>query len=171
MQRNSSTAITELNLPVIEAASQEGKSQPLSGSASTSVTNEKVHPGTGEDSKGAAQQFSMDDGLPPVPAKVVDKILSGPANTQRSPRPGQLAAVLWCVCQCDGEQVSLKDHPAYQTIIICEARRCGGGGWQGYDRMFRQQAALSPGLDWSQVNSSLFAVTFLAQQNGRGKTC
>ena len=112
MQRNPSTAITELNLPVIEAASQEGKSQPLSGSASTSVTNEKVPPGTGEDSKGAAQQFSMDDGLPPVPAKVVDKILSGPANTQRSPRPVQLAAVLWCVCQCDGEQVSLKDHPA-----------------------------------------------------------
>lgn len=109
MQRNSSTAITELNLPVIEAASQEGKSQPLSGSASTSVTNEKVPPGTGEDSKGAAQQFSMDDGLPLVPAKVVDKILSGPANM---PRPAQLAAVLWCVCQCDGEQVFLKDHPA-----------------------------------------------------------
>lgn len=37
--------------------------------------------------------------------------------------------------------------------------------------MFRQQAASSPGLDWSQLNSSLFAVTFLAQQNGRGKTC
>ena len=37
--------------------------------------------------------------------------------------------------------------------------------------MFRQQAGLSPGLDWSQLNSSLFAVTFLAQQNGRGKTC
>ena len=72
-----STAITKLNLPVIEAASQEGKSQPLSGSASTSVTNERVPKGTGEDSKGAAQQFSMGDGLPPVPAKVVDKILSG----------------------------------------------------------------------------------------------
>ena len=47
---------------------------------------------------------------------------------------------------------------AYQTITR-EARRCGGGGWQGYDRMFRQQAALSSGLDWSQLNSSFFAVT------------
>ena len=59
---------------------------------------------------------------------------------------------------------------AYQTIIIRKARRCGGGGWQGYDRMFRQQAVSSPGVDWSQLNSSLFAVTFLALQNGRGKT-
>ena len=86
-----STAITELNLPVIEAASQEAKSQLLSGSASTLVINKTVPPGTGEDSKAAVQQFSMGDGL--------------------------------------------------------------------------------PGSDWSQPNSSLFAVTFLAQQNGRGKTC
>jgi len=49
---------------------------------------------------------------------------------------------------------------AYQTIIIREARQCGGGGWQGYDRMFRQQAALSPGLDWSQLNSSLLLSHF-----------
>ena len=33
---------------------------------------------------------------------------------------------------------------AYQTMVVREARRCGGHGWQSYDAMFRQQAAISP---------------------------
>lgn len=61
--------------------------------------------------------------------------------------------------------------PAYQTIIIWEARRCGGGGWQGCDRMFLQQTISSLGVDWLQLNSSLFVVTFLAQQNSRSEAC
>ncbi len=60
---------------------------------------------------------------------------------------------------------------AYQTMIVREAHRCGGLGWQAYDTMFRQQAAHSPGTDWSQLNNTLYYVTFLAQQNGRGNTC
>ena len=65
----------------------------------------------------------------------------------------------------------IREMMAYQTTIIREARRCGGAGWQGYDNMFRQHAANLPSIDWSKVNNSLFAVTFMAQQNGRGKTC
>ena len=60
---------------------------------------------------------------------------------------------------------------AYQTIMIREARRLGGGGWQGYDNMFRQLAATVASTDWGQLNSTLYTVTFMAQQNGRGKTC
>ena len=60
---------------------------------------------------------------------------------------------------------------AYQTLMIREARRSGGGGWQGYDSMFRHLAATMPSTDWGQLNSALYAVTFMAQQNGRGKTC
>ena len=60
---------------------------------------------------------------------------------------------------------------AYQTIMIREARRYGGDGWQGYDTMFRQLAATVPGTDWGQLNSALYTVTFMAQQNGKGKTC
>jgi hypothetical protein len=54
---------------------------------------------------------------------------------------------------------------AYQTTIIREAQRCSGAGWQGYDTtMFRQHAAnAGAGIDWSKLNNSLFAVTFLAQ--------
>jgi hypothetical protein len=65
----------------------------------------------------------------------------------------------------------IREMMAYQTTIICEARRCGGAGWQGYDNMFRQHATNLPNIDWSKVNNSLFAVTFMAQQNSRGKNC
>ena len=60
---------------------------------------------------------------------------------------------------------------AYQTMVVREARRCGGTGWQAYDTMFRQQVSNDPKSDWSRLNSSLYAVTFLAQQNGIGKSC
>ena len=65
----------------------------------------------------------------------------------------------------------IKQLMAYHTTMIREARRCRGAGWQGYDTMFRQLAATTPGTDWGQLNSALYTVTFMAQQNGRGKTC
>ena len=55
---------------------------------------------------------------------------------------------------------------AYQTMVVREARRCGGTGWQTYDIMFRQQVANDEEADWSKLNGSLYSVTFLAQQNG-----
>ena len=74
--------------------------------------------------------------------------------------------------------IVLQAHPeqsqqllAYQTMLLHEARRCGGAGWQTYDTMFRQQVANTPTADWSKLNSSLYAVNFLANQNGRSKTC
>ena len=60
---------------------------------------------------------------------------------------------------------------AYQMLIIREARRLGGKGWLAYDTMFRQQAATSNTVDWSQLNSTLYAVTFLAQQGNRTRPC
>ncbi len=52
-----------------------------------------------------------------------------------------------------------------------EARRCGGRGWQAYDAMFRQQATNNPRVVRSQLNSSLYATSFLANQKQRGRTC
>ena len=60
---------------------------------------------------------------------------------------------------------------AYQATILREARRCGGNGWRGYDSMFRQLAATDEKTDWSRLNPSLFATTFLAQQGTGGKIC
>ena len=59
---------------------------------------------------------------------------------------------------------------AYQTLIVQEARRCGGKGWLMYDGYFRQQVVGSSAADWSHLNPSLYTVTFLAQA-GRGCSC
>ena len=60
---------------------------------------------------------------------------------------------------------------AYQTFIIREGCRLGGNGWRLYDTMFRQQAALDPTVDWSKINSTLYAVSFVAQQGSRVRSC
>ena len=54
---------------------------------------------------------------------------------------------------------------AYQTMIVREARRCGGKEWQAYDIMFRQQVVNNPTADRSVLNSSLHSTTKL------GRTC
>ena len=64
----------------------------------------------------------------------------------------------------------VKQLLAYQTVIVREARRCGGRDWQAYDSMFRQQAVGNPAVDWSKLNPTLYAVTFLTQ-SGTGKNC
>ncbi len=96
-----------------------------------------------------------------------------PARPARSSRSPQLGTVLWHI-----SSVLVQKHPemvrqlwAYQTMVVWEARRCGGNGWQAYDTMFRQQVAHSRAVDWSKLNNTLYAVTFLVQQLGKGKTC
>lgn len=83
----------------------------------------------------------------------------------------------WVQCFSTYLAVVATQHPervkqllAYQTLIVCEGRHCGGKGWLAYDSMFRQQAAGHLEVDWSKLNSSLYAVTFLAQA-GSGKSC
>ena len=56
-------------------------------------------------------------------------------------------------------------------MIVSEARRCDGRGWLAYNTMFRQLVAVKPDSDGSKLNNSLYSVTFMAQQNDRGRTC
>ena len=154
--------------------------------------------------KAEAQPFILSVCLPPVPSKLVAKIIKGDfvdmaellrdnieaerrramgdtsscPNASRPQRREVPDFMSWL--QCFGTYVAvvanhkperIKQLMAYQTIMIREARRCGGAGWQGYDTMFRQLAATTPDTDWGQLNSALYTVTFMAQQNGRGKTC
>ena len=61
---------------------------------------------------------------------------------------------------------------AYQTLMVREARRCGGKGWLAYDSYFRQQAVGDDKADWSRINQSLYAVTFIAQgERDKGRCC
>jgi hypothetical protein len=62
--------------------------------------------------------------------------------------------ISWVQCFGVYAAVVTAKHPdrilqllAYQTMVVREARRCGGRGWQSYDAMFRQQAAISPSID------------------------
>ena len=65
----------------------------------------------------------------------------------------------------------IKPLLAHQTMIVREARRCGGNGWLAYDTYFQQQVAGGPKADWSCLNTSLYAVTFLAQGGKGGQSC
>ena len=59
---------------------------------------------------------------------------------------------------------------AYQALMIAEHHNCGGRGWLLYDCAFRQQISLLESADFSKVNQSLYATTFLAY-GGRGQFC
>ena len=84
----------------------------------------------------------------------------------------------WAQCFSTYAGVVTRQNPgrsreifAYLTTVVRTARRCGGGGWREYDAMFRQLAANSSDLvDWSRVNTSIYAVSMLAQ-SGRGRVC
>ena len=61
---------------------------------------------------------------------------------------------------------------AYQTLIIREARRCGGRGWLSYDSYFRQQMTGEwRGDEWGRLNPYLFSSTFLAFGNSNRQNC
>ena len=150
------------------------------------------------------QPFLFSDGFPPVPAKLVGKILRLEFvdmaellrdNIEAERRQGRLRETtgvpakqqhrreipdILSWIQCFGTYVSVvaSKFPervsrmlAYQTTLVREARRCGGGGWAAYDTAFRQQAATDKECDWSKLNSSLYPVTFMAQATGRGMCC
>ena len=144
--------------------------------------------------------FVLSEGLPAVPAKLVRKIQKGgyvdmaellrdnmelcrrgeeeKGNSSKSTRRSVPDLLSWVACfglyasiVGDKNPHRVNELWAYQTLLVREARRCGGRGWQVYDSMFRQQAANNPRVAWSQLNSSLYATSFLAHQNQRGRTC
>ena len=157
--------------------------------------------GSGEEA--TAEPFVLSDGLAPVPAKLVARILRGEfvdmAELLRDNLEAQRRGVIqesstisgdikrgrreipdllsWV--QCFGTYMAVvtsaqptksRELLAYQTLIVREARRCGGRGWLAYDTMFRQQAVGNLDMDWSKLNPTLYAVTFLAQ-SGSGRNC
>ena len=61
---------------------------------------------------------------------------------------------------------------AYHTLMVQEARRCGGRGWLTYDCFFRQQMAGDwRGEEWGRLNPYLFASTFLALGSSSRPNC
>ena len=170
------------------------------------------HPSTSSGATGAAgpqssgKPFILSEGLPPVPCKLVARILMGEFidmaellrdNLEAQRRASAVAQVgaaaasnaksrrevpdLMSWVQCFGTYIAvvtsqfphrIKELLAYQTLIVREARRCGGRGWLAYDSHFRQQVVGNEAADWSRLNQSLYAVTFITQgDRDRTRSC
>ena len=61
-----------------------------------------------------------------------------------------------------------RDMLAYCRLIIREALRHGGSGWQEYDRTFRRQVAVDPHLPWHSLHPGLQAATVLSGRGAAG---
>jgi hypothetical protein len=57
---------------------------------------------------------------------------------------------------------AVRDMLAYARLVIREALRHGGNGWQEYDRSFRRQMAINCTLPWNVLSPSLQASTLVA---------
>ena len=66
------------------------------------------------------------------------------------------------------EDLRTRDMLAYCRMIIREAIRHGGSGWQEYDRTFRCQVAIDPHLAWHSLHPGLQAATVLSGRGAAG---
>ena len=83
----------------------------------------------------------------------------------------------WIQCFTTYTAIVTAVHPerlsqlmAYQSLIIREARSFKYKGWLSYDELFREHAAKAK-TDWGQLNSMLYSITFLSQQQGDTVSC
>ena len=199
------SVVQQLGLPVADEAPtlREGLEVELPGAGQPSTSSGATEAG---DPQSSGKPFILSEGLPPVPYKLVAKILKGEfidmaellrdnLEAQRRAsavaQPGATGAsnaksrrevpdlISWV--QCFGTYMAvitsqfphrIKELLAYQTLIVREARRCGGRGWLAYDSHFRQQVVGNEAADWSRLNQSLYAVTFITQgDRDKSRSC
>ena len=107
------------------------------------------------------------------------KLVSASLPSAARPKLREVKDILtWVSCFTTYIAVVSQAHPhlvqqrlAYMALIVREARRNGGDGWRSYDIIFRQNAAVSSLVDWSQLDSALYSSTFLAQRTQFGLFC
>ena len=64
-----------------------------------------------------------------------------------------------------------RDLQAYCRLLIREALRHGGSGWQEYDRSFRRQAAIDMSIQWNTLQPGLQAATLVGSGGTPGVHC
>ena len=75
-------------------------------------------------------------------------------------------------CAVQAPDQATRDRMTYAILVVREAMRHGGQGWLDYDRLFRQQAAINPGLQWNAIHPQLQATTVLNQRpTAQGNFC
>ncbi len=105
------------------------------------------------------------DAMQPVP--------TGPLPAAARPRTRDIDSPLaWVYCYLAYVAILAPDAQTrncltYALLILREARRHGGTGWLEYDRVFRQQAALDPSMQWQELDAS----TVLSSRDSSGVFC
>ena len=143
------------------------------------------------------QTVSIGAGRPPVPAKLVQKIESGvfvemaellperlgvlctDDDAKQRPKKRSLSILEWLQCYAVYVAVVTNNLPeripdlmGYQSLVIEAYTEYKNDCWIGYDRRFRQQAALHPHRPWSTVDSTLWTLAFAGQaKTSRCKHC
>ena len=67
--------------------------------------------------------------------------------------------------------VKTRNLLTYGRLVVREAQRHGGPGWQEYDKIFRQHAALDPSVQWNELNPSLHASTIMTYRSSNSQCC
>ena len=85
------------------------------------------------------------------------------------PRASEVTTLLsWICCFLTFLATSTADQTTreritYAILLVREAMHHGGVGWLDYDCLFRQQAAITPNLQWNIIHPELQATTILGQ--------
>ena len=146
----------------------------------------------------ATSVLSIGAGLPPVPSELVTRIQAGkfidmaellPDRLGVSATPckddkqsakqkrRQVTNILEWI-QCFGIYVAVltQKHPdriqdllGYQILIVEACMEYNCEAWLGYDRRFRQNAAVSPGTVWAKIDPTLWNKAFTGQ--ARAQRC
>lgn len=138
----------------------------------------------------------LGEGLPPVPAKLVERIGKGEfiemhellpdlwlqaVDRETNSRSGRRRRVMdikiWAQCfasyirvMAETEPERVADRLGYMINIIRASGDFEGSAWVTYDDTFRRQAANNKDMKWSNINSSLFSLCF-TNQDRAGKRC
>ena len=136
-----------------------------------------------------ARGVYIGEGLPPVPAKLAERIVrweyiemsemlpefwtqttldepdSKPAAARRRRQVTEIFT--WLQCFCTYVSVLASKHPesmpelmAYIITITRVSQDFAGMAWVRYDAAFRRQAAITGNRRWSQINPSLYSICF-----------
>jgi len=71
-----------------------------------------------------------------------------------------------CFCHFAEAAASYPRSDGYQILILEASTEYKSDCWLGYDRRFRQQAALQPQCSWSCIDSTLWTLAFSGQARG-----
>ena len=160
-ETSSDRAIEQLSLPIFAGSGEQSgiKVSDVAMSA-RDTTVPQLNKGGGEEAL-AESPFILSEGLPAIPYKLVKTMAEllhdnmdmncgraqeGSGSQMSKPTPCTEVPDLlsWVTCFGMYASVICKKYPAkvremwaYKTMIVREARRCGGKGWQAYDAMFR----------------------------------